>query len=53
MIAATGTNPLEVCTTSPTAATITAESTLCDAFEKMYRRYVAIYPAISAVTATS
>jgi len=49
MIAATGANPLKVCTPPPIAATIKPESELRDSFEKMYRQYRAVYPAISAV----
>ena len=52
MIAATGANPLEVCTPPPIAETIEPENALRDSFENMYRRYRAVYPAIAAVTAT-
>lgn len=52
MIAATGANPLEVCTPPPIAVTIRPESVLRDSFEKMYLQYRTLYPAISAVIGT-
>ena len=52
IIAATGANPLEVCTPPPIAATIRPEGALRDSFEKMYRQYRTVYPAISAVIGT-
>jgi xylulokinase len=49
MIAATGAPPTEVCAPPPIAATIGPDSALRDPFEKMYRQYRTVYPAISAV----
>jgi xylulokinase len=52
MIAATGAEPLEVCTPPATAVTIAPEGPLRDTFEEAYQRYRALYPAVSAVTTT-
>jgi xylulokinase len=49
MIAANGSDPLEICTPPPTSMTITPEPSLRDAFEEMYQRYRAIYPALSSI----
>jgi xylulokinase len=49
MIAATGSDPLEICTPPPTAMTIAPERSLRDAYEEMYQRYRAIYPALSTL----
>ena len=49
MIAATGSDPLEICTPPPTAMTIEPERSLRDAYEEMYQRYRAIYPALSTL----
>jgi xylulokinase len=48
LIAATGLDPLGVCTPPPTAMTIVPETKLIELFEETYQRYRAIYPAISA-----
>ena len=48
MIAATGADPLEICTPPPTAVTFEPQHSLRNAFEEMYHRYRAVYPALSA-----
>jgi xylulokinase len=47
LIAATGVDPLEVCTPPPTAMTIMPEPKLIHLFAETYQRYQAIYPAVS------
>lgn len=46
LIAATGADPLAVCTAPAVAATVEPEKALAAAFEDAYRRYGALYPAI-------
>ncbi len=46
LIAATGANPLSVCTAPETAETIEPVSALGGAYEEAYGRYRALYPAI-------
>jgi xylulokinase len=48
LIAATGANPLEVCTPPKTDATVEPDLTLRPAFEEAYQRYRSLYPAIKA-----
>ena len=50
LIAATGADPLEVCTAPATDATAEPDSRLRDAFEQAYQRYRALYPAIKGAT---
>ncbi len=50
MLAATGGDPLAVCTPPKTAETVEPETTHKAAFEEAYQRYRALYPAIRAVT---
>jgi xylulokinase len=50
MLAATGGDPLAVCTPPKTAETIEPETAHKAAFEEAYQRYRALYPAIRAVT---
>jgi xylulokinase len=49
-IAATGADPLSVCTAPAIAQTIEPDSGLGEAFEQAYLRYRALYPAVSRVT---
>ncbi|RWM25856.1 xylulokinase [Mesorhizobium sp.] len=51
LIAATGADPLVVCTAPATDATIEPDAGLGGAFADAYQRYRALYPAIRAVTA--
>ncbi|MER9402814.1 xylulokinase [Mesorhizobium caraganae] len=51
LIAATGADPLAVCTAPKTDATIEPDSGLGSAYADAYQRYRALYPAIKAVTA--
>ena len=51
LIAATGADPLAVCTAPATDATIEPDVGLGGAFADGYQRYRALYPAIRAVTA--
>ncbi|TGS87249.1 xylulokinase [Mesorhizobium sp. M3A.F.Ca.ET.174.01.1.1] len=51
LIAATGADPLAVCTAPATDATIEPEAGLGGAFADAYQRYRALYPAIRAATA--
>ncbi|WP_054309310.1 xylulokinase [Mesorhizobium sp. 1M-11] len=46
LIAASGADPLAVCTGPAIAATIEPETALAGAFEDAYKRYRALYPAI-------
>lgn len=46
LIAATGADPLAVCTAPAVAATIEPEKALAGAFEDAYKHYRALYPAI-------
>ncbi|MEO2039625.1 MAG: xylulokinase [Martelella sp.] len=50
MLAATGGDPLSVCTPPKTAETVEPEAAHKAAFEEAYQRYRALYPAIRAVT---
>ncbi|EHS49187.1 xylulokinase [Rhizobium sp. PDO1-076] len=49
LIAATGADPLSVCTAPETAETITPVSALSGAYEEAYRRYRSVYPAIKGL----
>jgi xylulokinase len=49
LIAATGADPVAVCTAPATEASIEPEAQLRDAFEAAYQRYRAVYPAIAAL----
>ncbi|MBZ9760627.1 xylulokinase [Mesorhizobium sp. CA8] len=51
LIAATGADPLAVCTAPATDATIEPDVGLDGAYADAYQRYRALYPAIRAVTA--
>ncbi|MDX8431970.1 xylulokinase [Mesorhizobium abyssinicae] len=51
LIAATGADPLAVCTAPATDATIDPDGGLGGAFADAYQRYRALYPAIRAATA--
>jgi xylulokinase len=51
LIAATGADPLTVCTPPQTAETIDPDTSLTPKYEAAYRRYRALYPAISALNA--
>ncbi|PDQ21381.1 xylulokinase [Mesorhizobium sanjuanii] len=51
LIAATGADPLAVCTAPATDATIDPDAALGSAYADAYQRYRALYPAIRAVTA--
>ena len=50
LIAATGADPLAVCTPPGTEATLEPDAGLRDAYEHAYQRYRALYPAIKGVT---
>ncbi|MGV0909021.1 xylulokinase [Martelella sp. FOR1707] len=50
MLAATGGDPVAVCTPPETAETVEPETAHKAAFEEAYQRYRALYPAIRAVT---
>ncbi|MGO8068046.1 xylulokinase [Rhizobium leguminosarum] len=49
LIAATGADPIAVCTPPVTAGTIEPVSTLSGAYEYAYKRYRALYPAIKSL----
>ncbi|NKL35259.1 xylulokinase [Rhizobium leguminosarum bv. viciae] len=49
LIAATGADPIAVCTPPVTAGTIEAVSALSGAYEDAYKRYRALYPAIKSL----
>ncbi|ESW80915.1 xylulokinase [Mesorhizobium sp. LSJC269B00] len=51
LIAATGADPLAVCTAPRTDATIEPDAALGGAYADAYQRYRALYPAIKGVTA--
>ena len=51
LIAATGADPLAVCTAPRTEATVEPDAALAGAYEHAYGRYRALYPAIKGVTA--
>ncbi|MBA1140076.1 xylulokinase [Mesorhizobium neociceri] len=51
LIAATGADPLSVCTAPRTDATIEPDAVLGGAYADAYQRYRALYPAIKGVTA--
>lgn len=51
LIAATGADPIAVCTPPETAETIDPDTSLTQQYEAAYRRYRALYPAISALSA--
>jgi xylulokinase len=46
LIAATGADPVSVCTPPATAGTIEPDSALASAYDSAYQRYRALYPAI-------
>ncbi|MGV8936492.1 MAG: xylulokinase [Allorhizobium sp.] len=50
LIAATGADPVAVCTAPLTEETIEPVAALTGAYEEAYRRYRALYPAIKSVT---
>lgn len=50
MIAATGADPIAICTAPETAMTIEPDRQLAGAFETAYQRFHALYPAIRGVT---
>ncbi|WP_337267290.1 xylulokinase [Oryzifoliimicrobium ureilyticus] len=50
LIAATGADPVSVCTPPKTAGTIEPNASLHEAYDAAYRRYRAIYPAIKTLT---
>ena len=49
LIAATGANPVAVCTPPKTAGTIEPVAALSGAYEDAYNRYRALYPAIKSL----
>ena len=49
LIAATGADPLAICTAPPTQETIDPVAAHAGAYEAAYQRYRALYPAISAL----
>ncbi|UJW74721.1 xylulokinase [Rhizobium sp. SL42] len=49
LIAATGADPLSVCTAPATAETIAPVPALSGAYEEAYRRYRSVYPAIKGL----
>ena len=51
LIAATGADPLSVCTPPATSRTIEPDAGLTQAYEEARRRYRALYPAIKGVSA--
>jgi xylulokinase len=51
LIAATGADPVSVCTPPATAETIEPDTKLASDYEAAYQRYRALYPAIAALTA--
>lgn len=48
LIAATGADPLAICTAPKTAETVEPETALSGAYDEAYRRYRALYPAVKA-----
>jgi xylulokinase len=51
LIAATGADPIAVCTPPQTAGTIDPVASLTDAYADAYKRYRAVYPAIKPLSA--
>jgi xylulokinase len=51
LIAATGTDPVQVCSPPATDETIEPDAGLTEGYEAAYQRYRALYPAISALNA--
>lgn len=51
LIAATGADPVAVCTPPQTAGTIDPEASLTEAYADAYKRYRAVYPAIKPLSA--
>ncbi|KAA1182168.1 xylulokinase [Rhizobium tropici] len=51
LIAATGADPVAVCTPPQTAGTIDPVASLTDAYTNAYKRYRAVYPAIKPLSA--
>jgi xylulokinase len=51
LIAATGADPIAVCTPPATAGTIEPDATLASAYAGAYQRYRALYPAIKPLSA--
>ena len=51
LIAATGADPIAVCTPPQTAGTIDPVASLTDAYADAYKRYRALYPAIKPLSA--
>lgn len=51
LIAATGADPLSVCTAPATDATVEPDASLVGAYADAYQRYRALYPAIKGATA--
>jgi xylulokinase len=49
LIAATGADPLDVCTPPATEETIEPDTALTSGYEAAYQRYRAVYPAIAAL----
>jgi xylulokinase len=49
LIAATGADPVAVCSAPKTAGTIEPVASLAGAYEEAYRRYRALYPAIKSL----
>ncbi|MCP4489121.1 MAG: hypothetical protein GY820_17685 [Gammaproteobacteria bacterium] len=49
LIADTGQDPLEICSTPAIAETIEPTAAMADAFEQAFERYRALYPAISGI----
>ncbi|HWT60095.1 MAG TPA: xylulokinase, partial [Rhizobium sp.] len=50
LIAATGADPIAVCTPPVTSGTIEPVSALSGAYEDAYTRYRAVYPAVKSLT---
>ncbi len=50
LVAATGADPVSVCTAPETEATIEPVSSLSQAYEAAYNRYRAAYPAVRSIT---
>ncbi len=48
LLAATGADPLSVCTAPKTAETVEPKTGRCPGLMKAYRRYRALYPAVKA-----
>ena len=51
LIAATGADPVAVCTPPETAGTIDPVTSLTDVYADAYKRYRAVYPAIKPLSA--